>query len=105
MTIQDDFAYGAGVEYSLLDNTSLFVDYARYVDKSSTKPEGKYAIKIDSLSLGLSYRFGGETKDREKTKILVEHRYAKLPTPKPVAQTVHSTPKFGKFTIFDDMDE
>jgi len=56
-TIQYGFSYGAGLEYQIEERTSIYVDYVRYINKSIIKPEGKYAIKIDTIGGGLKYNF------------------------------------------------
>jgi len=56
-TIQYDFSYGAGWEFEYKKNQYLCFDYLRYIDKSTTQQEGRYAIKIDSIGIGLKYNF------------------------------------------------
>ena len=78
-TIQDDFSYGGGLEYGVnQNNLFLYADYIRYIDKSTTNDDGKYAIKIDTLSLGLTMKFG-LIKNKTKNK----SKYPTLPMNKP----------------------
>jgi len=56
-TIQYDFSYGVGVEFEYADDKSIYVDYISHIDKSTTQKEGKYSIKLDSISMGLKYNF------------------------------------------------
>ncbi len=56
-TTQSDFSFGAGLDYDFSDNWSVFIDAVRYIDKETTKPEGKYASKVDSFTLGVTYDF------------------------------------------------
>jgi opacity protein-like surface antigen len=56
-TTQSDFSFGAGVDYGFSENWSVFIDAIRYIDKETTKPEGKYASKVDSFTLGVTYDF------------------------------------------------
>ena len=101
VTIQDDFSYGAGAEFGILKYMNGFVDYVRYIDKSTTKPEGKYSIKIDAVTLGLNYKFGFEPKNKivkVKEKV-IERVYVKM-----AKQKVRRVePSFSEFTTFDDM--
>jgi hypothetical protein len=56
-TIQKSVSYGLGFSYKVNSKWSLFADMVRYIDDNITKPEGKYAIKIDSISFGFNYQF------------------------------------------------
>lgn len=56
-TKQSGFGYGAGLSYTLDEKWSLYLDAMRYIDKSTTKEDGKYAIKVDGLSFGVLYHF------------------------------------------------
>ncbi len=103
VTIQNDVSYGGGVEYNLLDNSWLFLDYVRYVNKSTEKPEGTYAIKIDTITFGFNYRFDfnykketTKTKDEITDKVHLKAITRKVRYQKPV---------FSEFQIFDDMEE
>jgi len=103
VTIQDDFSYGGGFEHSLFGNTYGYVDYLRYIDKSTTKPEGKYSIKIDSISLGIDYRFGNEPKN-EKPKIKeksLEKVYIELQK----REIKRKETILTEFTVIDDMEQ
>ena len=103
ITIQDDISYGGGFEYSLFGNTYGYMDYLRYIDKSTIKPEGKYSIKIDSLSLGVNYRFGNEPKNEEpKTK---EKSLEKIYTKLPKREVKREGTVLTEFTVIDDMEQ
>ena len=56
-TTQNGFSFGAGLEYILNEDWSLFVDATRLIDKSTTQVEGKYAIKVDGVTFGFIYHF------------------------------------------------
>jgi len=56
-TTQSDFSYGIGMTYKYMDNISLYVDVMQWIDKSTTKPEGTYAIKVNSFIIGAQYSF------------------------------------------------
>jgi opacity protein-like surface antigen len=56
-TTQNDFSFGAGLDYHLNTDWSLFFDAVRLVDKSVKKVEGEYAINVDALTFGLVYHF------------------------------------------------
>jgi OOP family OmpA-OmpF porin len=56
-TTQSDFSFGAGVDYKINSDWSVYADAVRYIDKETTRPEGKYAAKVDSFSLGVAYHF------------------------------------------------
>lgn len=56
-TTQNGLSLGLGVEYEFMDNWSLFTDAIRLIDKETTTVEGTYAIKVDSVTLGLVKRF------------------------------------------------
>jgi OOP family OmpA-OmpF porin len=56
-TKQSDISFGVGLDYHVSDHWSVFADVVRYIDKETTKPEGKYASKVDAFSVGLSYNF------------------------------------------------
>ena len=56
-TIQYDLSYGGGIEHEYAKNKYVYIDFVQYIDKSTTQPEGKYAIKINSVSMGLKYNF------------------------------------------------
>jgi opacity protein-like surface antigen len=56
-TEQDGFSFGAGAEYSLNNHWSLSLEAVRYIDESNTKPEGTYAIKVDTANIGVNYYF------------------------------------------------
>ena len=56
-TTQNGFSYGLGVDYMLDESWSAFADATRLIDKKTTKLEGKYAIKVDNVTLGLAKRF------------------------------------------------
>lgn len=117
VTIQDDFSYGAGVEYNIFSDIFGYMDYVKYIDKSTTKPEGKYSIKINSLSLGINYKFGEEAnnKEAEITEKSLVSTYITLPKTKVKArpqllpivyeqvEVEVETKIFPKFMVFDDM--
>jgi len=73
VTVQDDYSYGGGFTYSLDNsNLSIFTDYVHFIDKKTTRPEGKYAISIDTFTIGLSLKFGANSKPKphiNKTQI------------------------------------
>ena len=56
-TIQYDFSYGIGIEQMYAKNKYVYIDFLHYIDKSTTRPEGQYTIKINSISMGLKYTF------------------------------------------------
>ena len=56
-TTQNDFSYGAGIDYMIDNSWSAFLDATRLIDKETTKLEGKYAIKVDNVTLGVAKRF------------------------------------------------
>jgi len=56
-TTQSDVSFGIGVEYALTNNWGLFADVVRYIDKETTKPEGKYASTVDAVTFGALFRF------------------------------------------------
>ena len=56
-TTQNGFSFGAGIDYKLSKVWSLFLDATRLIDESVVKPEGEYAVKVDSIALGASFRF------------------------------------------------
>lgn len=60
LTIQRDFSYGLGFEKKLDDYMYLFVDYVRYINKSTSIGNEKYHIGLNSLSVGLNFKFGFE---------------------------------------------
>jgi len=56
-TTQNGFSYGLGLDYKLNEEWSLFVDVMNNINKSTTKPEGKYAINVNTLTFGFVYHF------------------------------------------------
>jgi opacity protein-like surface antigen len=56
-TTQSGLSFGVGLDYQLNKNWSLFVDVMRLIDKSTTRPEGKYAIQANALTFGFVYHF------------------------------------------------
>ena len=56
-TTQNGLSYGLGLDYMLDESWSAFADATRLIDKKTTKLEGKYAIKVDNVTLGLAKRF------------------------------------------------
>ena len=56
-TNQSDFSYGAGLDYNINDDWSVFIDMVRYIDKEISRPEGKYASRVDSFTMGIVYNF------------------------------------------------
>jgi len=56
-TTQNGFSFGLGLDYKLSEDWSLFVDAIRYIDESTTRLEGKYGIKVDAITFGVSYHF------------------------------------------------
>jgi len=56
-TTQNGVSYGAGIDYMLNNSWSAFVDATRLIDKETTKLEGKYAVKVDNVTLGVAKRF------------------------------------------------
>jgi len=56
-TTQNDFSFGVGVDYKLNEKWSLFVDVMRLIDKETTRPEGKYASRVNALTFGVVYHF------------------------------------------------
>jgi len=56
-TTQNGFSFGVGLAYKLDEDWSLFVDATRLIDKSTTKIEGEYAIKVDGGTFGFVYHF------------------------------------------------
>jgi len=56
-TRQNGFSYGLGLDYKLNEEWTLFVDVMNNIDKSTTKPDGKYAINANTLNFGFVYHF------------------------------------------------
>jgi len=56
-TTQNGLSYGLGADYMINESWSAFADATRLIDKKTTKLEGKYAIKVDNVTLGLAKRF------------------------------------------------
>ncbi|MCF6245345.1 MAG: porin family protein [Sulfurovum sp.] len=57
-TEQSGVSFGAGVDYKVMDAWSVYLDAVRLIDESETKPEGTFAIKVDSIiNLGVTYNF------------------------------------------------
>jgi opacity protein-like surface antigen len=56
-TIQNGFSYGLGVEYALQENMGVYAEFLRYIDESETLPQGKYAVKVDTFSVGVLWHF------------------------------------------------
>ncbi len=55
---EDGFQWGVGVAYEVYENLSLFVDYVRlYDDKGFNYRATNSNIKVDALTVGMSYRF------------------------------------------------
>jgi len=101
-TIQDDISYGGGIEYKIgKKNIYIYADYINYIDKSTIKDDGKYAIKIDTLSVGVNIKFGSHTqKSYKKAKYPTINTY--LPKFKPIS-TITTEPQVGQdIPIFDD---
>ena len=69
ITVQNDFSYGVGLEYSIGDNFYIYSDFLRYIDKSTTQNRKNYAININTVSLGLIYKFGGKTNNYPHQKV------------------------------------
>ncbi len=56
-TTQSDFSFGAGVDYQLNNNWSLFADAVQYIDESTTGPEGTIASRVDAVTFGSAFHF------------------------------------------------
>jgi len=56
-TTQNGFSFGAGVEYKINSSWGLFADVMRLIDEETKKPEGNYAVKVDSFTFGGSFHF------------------------------------------------
>ena len=56
-TEQSGVSYGIGVDYKIDKHWSLFIDAMRYINKSTLKTEGRYAIKVDGIYFGIAYHF------------------------------------------------
>ena len=56
-TTQNALSFGLGLDYKLDQDWSLFVDAVHYIDDDTTRPEGKYAIKVNTLTFGVAYHF------------------------------------------------
>ena len=55
---EDGFQWGLGASYAVADNVDLFVDYTRlYDDNGFDSFVGNDDITIDSVNVGVSYRF------------------------------------------------
>jgi len=99
-TIQDDFSYGGGLEYGVSQNNLfLYADYIRYIDKSTIKDDGKYAIKIETISLGLNMKFG-LLKNKKKRKI--KYPTLHVDQPKQISKVIKVSKTPQDFQIFDD---
>jgi len=102
-TIQDDTSYGGGLEYNIgKNNLYLYADYIRYIDKSTIKEDGKYAIKIDTLSVGVNMKFGlNKQKSYKKIKYPTittnQSNYKLTPTIKTEPQVNQDIPIFDDF--------
>lgn len=56
-TTQNDFSFGAGAEYKLNESWSLYLDVMRMIDKETTRPEGKYASRVNGVGFGVVFHF------------------------------------------------
>jgi outer membrane receptor protein involved in Fe transport len=56
-TKQRGLSYGLGLDYMIDNSWSVFADASRLIDKKITKLEGKYAVKVDNVTLGFAKRF------------------------------------------------
>jgi hypothetical protein len=56
-TTQNDFMYGAGIEYRISKDWELYADITRLIDKSTVTIAGPYAAKVDMLTIGFNYKF------------------------------------------------
>jgi opacity protein-like surface antigen len=56
-TIQRGLSYGIGVSYGFSSNTSFFIDATSLVDESETTNLGSYAVKLQTVNLGVYYSF------------------------------------------------
>ena len=56
-TEQSGVGYGIGIDYKIDKHWSLFVDAMRYINKSTLKTEGRYAIRVDGIYFGIAYHF------------------------------------------------
>ncbi len=80
ISVQNDFSFGGGVEIGVSNNIYTFVDYVQYIDKTVKKPEGTYSMKINSVSVGLNFKFDKEPDNSKKLKIdeLLDDKYISL---------------------------
>jgi opacity protein-like surface antigen len=56
-TIQTGFSYGAGIDYKVTKNWSLFLDALSVIDEDTTDSTGSYAIEISTITVGATYHF------------------------------------------------
>ena len=56
-TTQSGFSFGGGFEYRLNKKWSLFADAMQNIHKSTTRPEGTYRIRVNSVTVGMVYHF------------------------------------------------
>jgi opacity protein-like surface antigen len=56
-TKQRGLSYGLGLDYMIDNSWSAFVDATRLIDEKTTKLEGRYAVKVDNVTLGITKRF------------------------------------------------
>ncbi len=56
-TIKKGFSYGLGAEYKINNKLSAYVEALSLIDKSVTRVEGKYAIKVRTFGIGVLVKF------------------------------------------------
>ena len=56
-TTQKSFSIGAGIDYKINKEWAIYLDYIHFIDKTTTQPEGKYAIHVDAITFGAEYNF------------------------------------------------
>jgi len=56
-TTQKDISYGIGVDYKIAKHWSISADVTKLINKTTTKKEGKYASKVNTVSAGIVYGF------------------------------------------------
>jgi len=56
-TTQNDISYGLGVDYKINYDWSAYLEAVKLIDKKTTRVEGPYAIKVNTLNVGVTYHF------------------------------------------------
>ncbi len=56
-TIQNGFSFGIGYAYRVDKKYSVFIDMMQHINKSTTRTEGTYKAKVQSINIGGLYHF------------------------------------------------